>query len=109
MDKVGSWAFIVGLVVAIIFGIPSISAQSWVAPVLVILGLIIGFLNITEKEVSSFLIAAIALVVAGNANLSQVPAIGGFLSGILGNFVVLMAPAAVVVAVKAIWELAKAQ
>jgi len=104
MEKLGSWAFIVGIVLAIVFGF--LPPGNWVAPVLVILGLVIGFLNITEKEVTSFLVAAIALVVAGNANLEAVPAVGNFLQAILTNLVVLMAPAAIVVAVKAVWELA---
>src|SRR3989344_8708310 len=106
MEKLGSWAFVVGIVLAIIFGF--LPAAAWVAPVLVVLGLVIGFLNITEKEVNSFLIAAVALVMAGTAELTLVPpaALGNLLQAVVNNFVVLMAPAAIVVAVKSVWELA---
>ena len=107
MEKLGSWAFIAGIVLAIVFGF--LNSASWVAPVLVILGLVIGFLNITDKEVNSFLVAAVALILSGNAGQlleTTIPLVGGYLAVMLNNLVVLMAPAAIVVAVKAVWELA---
>jgi len=37
---------------------------------LVILGLIVGFLNITERKPTPFLVAAVALLVTGTAEVS---------------------------------------
>lgn len=105
MEKIGSWAFLAGLVLAILFGF--ISGATWTIPVLVVLGLIVGFLNISEKEVTSFLIAAIALMAAGAANLTVIPQLGTYLADILANITVFVAPAALIVAIKAIYGMAK--
>lgn len=104
---IGFWAFIVGLIVAVIGGI--IAPQNTaIIIVLIILGLIIGFLNITAKEFMLFLLAVIALIVAGNvfAPLKAL-GIGKILGGILGYVATLMAPAAVVAAIKALWAVGK--
>ncbi|MBM3303598.1 MAG: hypothetical protein FJY76_00745, partial [Candidatus Aenigmarchaeota archaeon] len=64
-QKVGGWAFILGVVIAILAGLASTFAamySGYVLLVLVILGLIVGFLNIKDKEVVNFLIVAIALM-----------------------------------------------
>jgi hypothetical protein len=76
---------------------------------LVILGLIVGLLNITQEEVSNFLIAAIALILVGTigGGLSTIPAIGVSLAAIVSNIAVFVVPAALVVSLKAVWSLAK--
>lgn len=116
-NKVGNWAFILGVVIAIIAGIVAgiVGLQSATAGivtlVLVILGLIIGFLNIGDKEVTNFLIAAIALIAVGTANLSTIntiiPMLGTVVHSIVVNVAVFVAPAALVVALKAIHNLAR--
>jgi hypothetical protein len=75
---------------------------------LLILGLLIGFLNIADKEVTLFLVAVIALIVAGNvfAPVTTLD-IGDKLNDIMRLIAALMAPAAVVVAVKALYQAAK--
>ncbi|MBI1936408.1 hypothetical protein HYS31_08300 [Candidatus Woesearchaeota archaeon] len=111
-SKVGQWAFIIAVLLAVLFGF--LKAGEWegvLTLVLVIAGLIVGFLNVTEHETSSFLLAAIALMATSAANLSViddlVPNVGTWLQSIVGNFAVLVAPAAVIVAIKAVWALAK--
>ena len=108
MSSIGSWSFIVGLIVAVLVGLFA-EASGLMVTILVILGLIVGFLNVTDKEVHGFLMASVALLLAGSAGglLSSIPAIGSILGNILNNFVVFVAPAAVVVAVKEIYNLAK--
>ncbi|MFH1592501.1 MAG: hypothetical protein ABIB47_04000 [Candidatus Woesearchaeota archaeon] len=107
MEKLGNWAFIIGLIIALLVGLFT-EATGVVVSILVILGLIVGFLNITDKEVQSFLVASVALIVAGLAGefLATVPAIGNLLERILNNFVILVVPAAIVVSVKAIYGMA---
>tara|TARA_Y100000034_G_C6720729_1_gene318863 strand:+ start:104 stop:448 length:345 start_codon:yes stop_codon:yes gene_type:complete len=104
-DQIGGWAFIVGLVIAVLFGI--IQLPSFFTPVLVVLGLVVGLLNVGDKQVTGFLVAAIALLVAGNAGLGVIPAVGGILEGILVKLVAFVAPAAVVVAIKQVYELGR--
>jgi hypothetical protein len=106
-STIGFWAFIVGLVVAVIAGILW-PANATVIIVLMILGLIIGFLNITAKEILLFLVATVALIVVGNvfAPLKTLM-IGALLGSILSYVATLMAPAAIVSAIKALWAVGK--
>jgi len=110
MTKVGSYAFIIGVILAIILGLfgtyITTEVQTYVIYLLIILGLIVGFLNIAEKQSFDFLIAAIALLAVGGAGLELLPTIGLYLGAILTNIAVFVAPAAVIVALKAIYSLA---
>jgi hypothetical protein len=108
LKLVGKAAFIIGLVIAVIIGALGISTEWWLLA-LVILGLIVGFLNITEKEVSNFLIAAIALILVGTigGGLGTIPTIGDYLAAIVSNIAVFVVPAALVVSLKTVWSLAK--
>lgn len=109
-SKLGQWAFIIGVVIALLLAF----LTQWEGPLtllLVILGLIVGFLNVTEKETTPFLVAAIALLATGTAKdaLTVIPpeALGSYLVGAVKNVNVFVAPAAILVALKAIWALAR--
>lgn len=106
--KIGDIAFFAGVLVAIIAGLfPELLSGGVVAAILVILGIIVGFLNVTKEETTSFLIAAIALLAAGAAGLGSLPWVGSFLAPIALNIATFVAPAAVIVALKAVWNLAR--
>lgn len=98
----GWWAFAVGLVLAVIFGYSGNVGLSWL---LVLLGLVVGFLNITEKEATTFLVASIALISSSAA--ANLTVLWGPLVSILGGVVTFVAPAAIVVAVKAVYTTAQ--
>ena len=74
--ELGKWAFLLGVIVALILGIAGGIGQSlgtatvWLALLLVVIGLVVGFVNMTAKETTPFLIAAIALLIANTANLA---------------------------------------
>ena len=107
LSKIGFWAFIVGLILAVIFGIVA-PQTDWVIIVLIVLGIVVGFLNITAKEIILFLVATIALMVVGNVFTPlTVLGIGKFLGGILSLVATLMAPAAIIAAIKALWAVGK--
>jgi len=93
--------------------------NGWVTLVMLILGIIIGITSITAKEVAPFLIATIALMVARIG-------IGGYIvgdvwyplsrihnllyywaTGILNYIVAFAAPAAVIIAVRSVFAMAK--
>jgi len=106
--RVGEWAFIAGVLIAILTGAFGITLEAGtVASILVILGIIVGFLNITKREMTDFLVAALALLLAGSAGLEKLPLIGGIIGPILLNIATFVAPAVIIVALKAIYELAK--
>jgi len=110
MTHVGKWAFIIGLVLAIVsgfFAIPSL------AIVLVILGLIVGFLNISKGEEQPYLIAVIALLVIGVGSMQALSALGITLSDwvntLFANFITFVAASGLVVAVKTIASLGQSE
>ena len=110
-SKIGQWAFIVGIVLAVLVGLVPQNLQGLVTLVLVVLGLVVGFLNVSEKEATPFLVASIALLSTGIARESlkviPPPMVGDFLASAVGNISAFVAPAAILVAIKAIWSLAR--
>ncbi len=107
LSKIGFWAFIIGLILSLIGGI--VAAQNnAIVIILVILGIIIGLLNITAKETLLFLVATVALIVVGRVfEPLTVLSLGKYLDQILGYVATLMAPAAVIAAIKALWAVGK--
>lgn len=105
VSKVGEWAFLGGFILAILVGfIPGVLSQSLVSLVLVVLGILVGLINISAKETHGFLLATVALLVAGAAGLQTLPVVGGIVNAILTNIVSFVAPASVIVALKAVYE-----
>ena len=105
---IGHYSFLVGALFAILTGIFSgYMSTPVIVSILVVLGIIVGILNITVKETKEFLIATIALMLAGAINLGIIPYVGLLLRSILSNIVVFVVPAAVIVALKTIYNLAK--
>jgi len=108
MEVIGKWAFIIGLVIALIAGILQNSYEiPYILLILVILGLIVGFINITEKDVTKLLLAIIVLMGVGSMTLLEIPVIGEYLDNILKNFVVFVGATGLVVAIKAILQTSK--
>lgn len=102
LQLLGKWAFLIGVVLAVLFGFVE-GLPAWV---LVIIGLIVGLLNVQEKETSQFLTAGTILVLVGYLGgqvLDTVP----FLGPIFDNLLTLFAPAVIVVAVKSVFSLAR--
>jgi len=104
LEMVGKWAFIVGLVLAVVVGY--IFQAEWVVWVLAILGVIVGLLNVTREDTERFLLAAIALALSVTA-LSTVPVLGLSITNILGYVAAFVAGAMVVVALKALFQTAR--
>src|SRR3989339_147109 len=108
MDKnIGRYSFIAGVVIAIVLGLTlpiNDTVATWLTSVLVIMGLVVGFLNITHSETKEFLTLATILVViayaggVGYNGMENRAVVGGYLAGILNSILVFVVPAAVVVA-----------
>jgi len=107
LKKFGHYSFIVGIVIAIIVGlIPQIRGTE-AATILIILGVIVGFLNITAKETMEFLIAALVLMFASNTAAFVLSALHTALAAMWMNVVTFIAPAAIIVALKTVVMLAE--
>ncbi len=100
----GHIAFLVGMILAILAAFINISN---IATYLLILGIIIGFLNVSEKESTHFLVAIIALLMASTAVLQVETADHQASEQMLFNLIAFMSPAAFVVALKQIFVTAR--
>jgi hypothetical protein len=137
MQDIARWAYTIFVIVAIIAGLvlgylaysestPIASGAdppaNWATNVntsngyvlfaMLILGVIIGLTSITAKEVTSFLIATIALLVASAANVWAGvwyihPLLYFWASAILSYIVAFAAPAAVIISIKSVLTMAK--
>lgn len=115
--RVGHYAFLVGILLAFVLALFSTKLDnettSLLLLVLVVLGIIVGLLNITAKEMTEFLVAAIALIVMASVSgalvvIDQyVVGLGTLFQSILSYIAIFVSPAALIVAIKAIVELAE--
>ncbi len=120
-NSVGAWAFLIGVVLAIIIGISSAlipipameeySAQIYA--ILVILGIIIGFMNVSGKDTQSFMLAGAVLVVVSRFGMDSVTGsiigigIGDAVSSVFAALLGLFVPATIIVALKSVFSIAK--
>jgi hypothetical protein len=114
--QVGVAAFVIGLLIAIIFGIwqQNVISHNGVILVLGFLGIIVGLLNIEDRELDRYLLANIAFLVAAatatgafNVFLTTVPLVSMYLSTIVANIVAFVAPGAAIVALKELYEVSR--
>ena len=107
--RVGSWTFIVGVIVALLIGIFNQTPSPAATTVLIVLGLIVGLLNVTGRETTPFLLASVSLVIVSNMGgpvLADVATIGSTLQAIFNSITTFVIPATIIVALKAIYALA---
>ena len=104
-NLIGGWAFLIGVILAIVLG--AIGEVSGImATILVIVGLIVGLLNIADEEASPFLMSGAVLIISGGLGADQrlsIPLVNGLLQALLTIFV----PATIIVAVKNVFSLAR--
>lgn len=105
-NQLGGWAFLAGVLLAVIIGMFGVGADFvWV---LVLIGLIVGILNITEKETNAFLMSGAVLIIAsafGGEILGNITYVN--LDSIFNMLLAIFVPATIVVAIKHSFELAR--
>ena len=115
LNFIGRIAFLIAFVIAIVMGlltgaeVVTMDTFGWIILTLVILGLIVGLLNITQEEVANFLIASVALIVFNTLSglLLLIPYIGNYIVAIINFIAIFVAPAALIVALKAVVSMTK--
>jgi hypothetical protein len=111
LQRIGSWVFILGVILAVV--VPIFAQLSpWLTSLLIVLGVVVGLLNITTAETQPFLLAAIALVIVagfGGASdmITGVARIGPVLGHIFSGILLLVVPATIIVALRSIYTLAR--
>lgn len=122
LRTIGSWLFLIGVLISVIIGLV-FGANLWqdtsgyVTLILAVLGFIVGVLsffavgNIAQDRVPTFLIAALLLVGIGATStwFGQLEVIGPYLENIAGMLAVFVAPAAGLLAIRAIWDAGKSE
>ena len=121
-NLIGAWAFLIGIILAILIGIftgVSLSLSPVFLLILSALGLVVGYF-VAEKDVNTFLFASVAVVfvsfagVQGIANAAGL--VGVTVSGInfikifgatLSALVFLFVPATIIVALKTVFSISK--
>ncbi len=126
MEEIAQYAFMAFVVIAIVAGLAygynewdhiendaALWDTGWIMLIMVILGIIVGLVSITAKEATQFLIATIALVVTSammepfNA-INEVAAPLGYMATWIVTFIAAFAaPAAVIIAIKAVYAVAR--
>lgn len=107
LRDIGKWCFVVGILIALIaaFTADYIEPKT-VLVVLLILGLIVGLLNITAQKMVEFLVGVIALVTLGLGSIQAISVLGittsSYINAMLSNFIAFVGAAGVVVAIKAV-------
>ena len=128
---IGTWAFLIGFVIALIAGIIAglnaagvmnmgFGMNSMLVGILVLIGVIVGIVNVGQTESMTFLVAAIAIMVApmgfsamgaaagGVMGLTNIlGAVAGFLTALTSTIAIFVAPAAIIVALKVIYSTAR--
>jgi DMSO reductase anchor subunit len=123
MEEIARWSFIAFVVIAVLMGL-AVGYMAWdgqdvsttdgyVLLIMLILGIVVGIAgSVTTKEITPFLIATIALIVASSTNVwSPLQNVHELLSSwatyILAYIVAFAAPAAVIIAIKQVFAMAK--
>ncbi len=113
-QKIGHYSFIGGVILAVVLGmVPAATlgtAAAWLTSLVVVLGLIVGFLNVSGKETKEFMMVSVVLMIAayignGSETLGGVTVIGPYLVGIFTHILAFVVPATIVVGLKEIWAL----
>lgn len=120
-NEVGAWAFLIGVILAIVIGlatslisIPSLTAYSGeIYIILALLGIIVGFMNVSSKDSQTFLIAGTVLVIVSSLGMGGVTGsliglnIADAVTNIFGALLILFAPATIIVALKTVFGIAR--
>lgn len=125
LRALGSWLFLIGVIISVLVGLivganlleMNTDAYSYVSILLAVLGFIVGVLSffavgtITKERVPTFLIAALLLVGIGATSpwFSELDVIGPYLGSIAGMLAIFVAPAAGILAIRAIWDAGKSE
>ena len=104
-NLLGGWAFLIGVVLALVLGLFNL-VNSSLATLLVVVGVVVGLLNVKDEETTPFLMAGVALIIAsafGRDVVGVVPS----LEGVLDTLLLIFVPATIIVAVKHVFGLAR--
>ncbi len=98
IQSIGAIAFLTGLIFCILLALVPLHTTI-ITVILLVLGLIVGFLNIRDKDTTQFLLASIALIATSATPVGDLPIVGTFLQAVVYNFASFVGPVALVVSI----------
>lgn len=117
-NLVGAWAFLVGVILSLLVAIlSSINEFFKITPltmgILALIGIVLGFF-VSERNVQTFLIAAVSLVIVSYTGISGMImgaavmglSIGTMISSMLQTLLAMFVPATIIVALKSMFSIA---
>ncbi|MAE49542.1 hypothetical protein CMI48_01805 [Candidatus Pacearchaeota archaeon] len=111
----GAWAFLAGIILAVVVGLfAGSNINPLILGILALLGLVVGYF-VSEKDVHTFLIASVSLVIVSFAGIQGLVLsaaivgidIGQIIASVLGALLVLFVPATIIVALKTVFAIAQ--
>ena len=127
--KLASWLFLIGILIAVIVGLlaqtywppdattGALTFPTYITIILAFLGFVVGVLsffaigNITHDRIPTFLIAALILVGIGATGqaFANLDIVGQYFANIAFTLAIFAAPAAGLLAIRAIWDAGKTE
>lgn len=118
-NLIGAWAFLAGIIIALLVGTLRIwysgaNIDPVILVILAILGIVMGYF-VAEKDVNTFLLASVSLVIVSYMGISGLVVqaavlgvdLGRAASSILGTLLILFVPATIITALKTVFAIAK--
>lgn len=113
LGKYGGWAFILGLVITLVAAYFAPGSSS-IMLVLAVLGIVVGVLNVTDRELLYYLVATLTFLLCATTlkdailwAFGSIPLATNFLINFMQYVVFFVAPGATIVALKAIYLITK--
>ncbi len=121
-NNIGARAFLIGVVLAVVIGVASSTLiriqviadyNDTIYAILIILGVIVGFMNVTGKDSQTFMIAGAILVIVSKFGMESISGsligigISDIFSSIFRALLVLFVPATIIVALKTVFSIAR--
>lgn len=107
-QELGKWAFLVGVLLSLLATfLTGVLTTGTIIAILFILGLVVGFLNVSRKDYVTFLVAVLVLLVLGVSGIGalesfRLSGIYNYLTTALGSFIAFVGAAGLIVAIKTI-------
>lgn len=114
-NLMGARAFLLGIILAILVGVFFRNETSpIILGILAVLGMAVGYF-VAQRDAQTFLLASVSLALVSYAGMQGLIldaairkiAIGGIISAILGNLLVMFVPATIIAALKTVFSIAK--
>ena len=109
-NYLGSWSFLVGMILAILLGLGFTgSYQKEILWAVFLLGIVVGLLNIGTYEAHKFLISGTTLVLVSflGVQVGIFEGVAPVISNILKGILTLFVPATIIVALRAVFAVAQ--